>query len=45
MFVTIVFIVSFVAEICALIMMFVLYHRMLALMKLVPTQLNLQWKI
>jgi hypothetical protein len=42
MFITIVFIVSFVAEVCALIMMFVLCHRMLALMKLVPTELGLQ---
>ena len=35
MLTTTVLIVSLIAEICALIMMFVLYYRMLALMKLV----------
>jgi hypothetical protein len=42
MFITVVFIVSFIAEMCALIMMFVLYYRMLALMKLVPRHLGLE---
>jgi hypothetical protein len=35
MLTVIAFIVSLIAEICALVMMFVLYYRMIALMKLV----------